>query len=75
MSQSHAGIKAFNTQGAGARNPHSRRIVEYVEFQQGFNQAQFSAQERALQCAADYHALSVRDNAKDRAWAAKLVQA
>jgi hypothetical protein len=42
-------------------------------FLSGFSHESFAASERALADSSDYHRLSVRDNAIDRAWAERLL--
>lgn len=68
------GRKAFLAHGVtGAKqHDHAPHSHEHYAFREGFDQEQSKAAEHALRDAAAYHALSVRDNAKDRAWTAKL---
>lgn len=68
------GRKAFSKHGVTGLNFHSypRGSEQHAGFVSGFNLERFDACERALNESREYHALSVRDNAIDRAWAEKL---
>jgi hypothetical protein len=59
-----AQAEGFGTVMAGALADVRAREWESAQY--------FAAAERAVKEAAAYHALSVRDNAIDRKWAAKL---
>lgn len=73
-SANHLGRKAFETHGVkGLRfNGFPANSKDRQEFHIGFDDARLAAVERSLSEAAAYHSLSVRDNAKDREWAAKF---
>jgi len=43
-----------------------------VNWNDGFSEAQFASAFKAQEDAADYHALTVREAATDRAWAERL---
>lgn len=71
------GAEAFRTYGVNGltKNPYSlvgMEVHKYLAFREGFSEEHFAACLAALQEAAAYHALSLRDNVTDRAWAAKL---
>lgn len=68
------GRKAFLMHGVtgATKHGHAPHSQAHLAFREGFDQEQFKAAEYAQREAAAYQALSVRDNAKDRAWAAKL---
>lgn len=55
-----------------AKRSHPPHSQAHLAFREGFDQEQFKSAECAQREAAAYHALSVRDNGKDRAWAEKL---
>ncbi|MBN3777024.1 hypothetical protein G3O06_05495 [Burkholderia sp. Ac-20345] len=68
------GRAAFRKHGVTGQTKHDYPDggVQKVAFLDGFSQEKFRASERALDEARVYHALTVRDAAKDRAWAEKL---
>lgn len=70
----HAGREAFRQHGVTGVTMHSyaRDSAERLAFRSGFSDEQFRAAERAQAEAVNYHALTVRDAPKDRAWAEKL---
>ena len=71
------GRAAFQTHGVTGSNRHNypAHSMQRQSFIDGHDQARMGAAERSQRDAAAYHALSVRDNAKDRAWSGKLLQA
>ncbi|MDO5947137.1 hypothetical protein [Burkholderia cepacia] len=68
------GRAAFRKHGVTGQTKHDYPdgSVQKVAFLDGFSEEKFRADERALGEARAYHALTVRDAAKDRAWAEKL---
>ncbi|KVQ85547.1 hypothetical protein WK80_22370 [Burkholderia multivorans] len=68
----HEGRMAWRANGVTARNPHRFGTPEWLQWDEGYSGAMWDARHAALDEAAAYHALSVRDNAKDREWAEKL---
>lgn len=71
------GRLAFQHNGVNGVSSHSYPVhsIQRQAFVDGHDQARMDAAERAQSDAATYHALSVRDNAKDRIWATKLAHA
>lgn len=68
------GRQAFLDHGVKGDNRHSypNGSPQQIGFQTGFSVERNAACERAPFEARDYHALTIRDLPKDRAWAEKL---
>ncbi|TES73102.1 hypothetical protein E2P84_22345 [Burkholderia cepacia] len=68
----HEGRMAWRNHGVSARNPHHIGTPQWLQWDEGYSEAMWNARREALDEAAGYHELSVRDNEKDRAWAERL---
>ncbi|MBK1902069.1 MULTISPECIES: hypothetical protein [Burkholderia] len=68
----HDGRMARRNHGVSAHNPHHIGTHQWLQWNEGYSEAMWSARLKALEDAAAYHELSVRDNEKDRAWAERL---
>jgi hypothetical protein len=70
----HEGQRAFRAHGVTGQYKHSyaKDSVERIQFIGGFSEERNRAAERAIDEAQAYHALTVREAARDREWAAKL---
>jgi hypothetical protein len=68
------GRKAFRQHGVTGASSHSypQGSLQREGFISGFNAERLQAAERAMNEAHAYHALTLRESAKDRAWAEKL---
>ena len=73
-SAKYLGRKAFETRGMSSLRGHDfpARSAQHQEWLVGFDDARMASAGRSLSAALAYHTLSVRDNAKDREWAAKF---
>jgi len=72
----HAGREAFRNHGVTGetKHPYAPGSMERTAFVSGFTEERHQAAERAMADAHAYHALTVHEAPKDRAWAEKLAR-